>query len=262
MWSLGDYTRVARMLEPGAIELASAIGISPRLRVLDVAAGNGNFALEAARRGADVVASDMTQRMVELGRLRSEAEGRAIVWTIADAESLPFPDASFDMVASVFGAQFAPRPELVALELFRVARPDGLVAMAAYGEGFLSRYAGLLTQLSRPAPVSLPSPFAWGDAEEARRRLTPHATSVELHERVLTMRFGSVADCLEFWAETNPPTIALKTMAPAEVYEQLMTKARGLVEESNASAGGGVTLTNRYLLMLARPRRSPSALRS
>lgn len=259
MWSLGDYGRVARMLEPAAIALAGATNLRPSLKVLDVAAGNGNFALQAARCGAEVVASDLTPRMVELGRERSAAEGRAIEWVEADAEALPFPDSSFDVVASVFGAQFAPRPELAAREMFRVARPGGLVAVAAYGEGFLSRYAGLLVGFSRPAPVDLPSPFAWGDAEEARSRFAAHASTVDVSRHVLVLKFDSVDECLDFWAETNAPTIALRSMAEPEVYAQLMEKARDLVEASNEATGGGVVLTNRYLIALARARQSPSA---
>jgi ubiquinone/menaquinone biosynthesis C-methylase UbiE len=260
MWSLGDYARVATLLEPAALALAEAVAIRPGMRVLDVGAGNGNFALEAARRGAEVVASDLTPQMLELGRRRSEAEGHAVEWIEADAEALPFPDHDFDLVASVFGAQFGPRAELVAEELFRVVKPDGLVAIAAYGHGFLSRYTDLLRELSRPAPVTLPSPFAWGDPEEARRRFAPHASSVEVHERELVMKFGSVDAFLDFWTETNPPTIALQKMAPPEVYAQLLTRARSLVEESNLSADG-VTLGNAYVMALAKPRRSPSAPR-
>ena len=261
MWSLGDYTRVAKLLEPAALALVEAAAIAPGSRVLDVAAGNGNFALEAARRGAEVVASDLTPQMLELGRVRSEAEGQAIEWVEADAEALPFPDHDFDVVASVFGAQFGPRPQLVAAELFRVVKPDGLVAIAAYGQGFLSRYTELLREFSRPAPVEVPSPFAWGDSEEVRRRFAPHVGSVEVHERTLVMNFGSVEAFFDFWTETNPPTIALRTMAPPDVYAQLLTRARSLVDESNQAVDGGVTLTNAYLMALARPRRSPSAPR-
>jgi ubiquinone/menaquinone biosynthesis C-methylase UbiE len=133
MWSLGDYPRLAKVLEPHAEALARACRIRPGATVLDVAAGNGNFAVAAARRGAIVTASDLTPRMVELGRTRSAAGGWHIEWAEADAEQLPFGDASYDLVASVFGAMFAPRPHLVASQLFRVVKPGGLVAMANYG---------------------------------------------------------------------------------------------------------------------------------
>src|SRR5438445_9244037 len=117
MWSLGDYARLAEALEPHAEALADACAIHPGTSVLDVAAGNGNFAIAAARRGATVIASDLTPRMVELGRARSESEGLAIEWQEADAEELPFETDRFDVVVSVFGAMFAPQPERVAAEL-------------------------------------------------------------------------------------------------------------------------------------------------
>src|SRR5215472_7848552 len=120
MWAQGDYPAVARLLEPCAIDLAGLCHVEPGLRVLDVAAGTGNFALEAARRGAIVTACDMTPRMIELGRGRTEEAGQQIDWLEGDAEALPFPDAEFDLVVSVFGAMFAPLPDVVAAELFRV----------------------------------------------------------------------------------------------------------------------------------------------
>src|ERR1700674_3827635 len=104
MWSLGDYSPLAAVLEPHAEALADACEIRPGASVLDVAAGNGNFAIAAARRGAVVTASDLTPNMVELGRTRSAIGGLHIDWSEADAEHLPFADAGYDIVASVFGA--------------------------------------------------------------------------------------------------------------------------------------------------------------
>jgi ubiquinone/menaquinone biosynthesis C-methylase UbiE len=111
MWSLGDYQQLARQFEPTAVALVEACRIGPGMEVLDVAAGTGNVAVAAARQGARVVASDLTPRMVELGRERSAAEGLDIEWLEADAEDLPFEDGRFDVVASSFGAMFAPAPK-------------------------------------------------------------------------------------------------------------------------------------------------------
>src|SRR5712691_1677597 len=144
MWAQGDYAAVAPLLEPCAIKLAGLCDIGPGMNALDVAAGNGNFALAAAGRGAKVTACDLTPKMIEMGRARGKAEGRETEWIECDAEALPFPDASFDVVASVFGAMFAPQPERVASELFRVCRAGGLVAMANYSPyGFLSSMSAL-----------------------------------------------------------------------------------------------------------------------
>src|SRR5437867_11289373 len=115
---------------PAARELVDACAVSAGQEVLDVAAGTGNAAALAAAEGARVVASDFAPRQVERGRARTGAEGLDVEWVVADAEDLPFEDASFDCVFSVFGAQFPPRPERVAAELFRVLRPGGTLGMA------------------------------------------------------------------------------------------------------------------------------------
>src|ERR671914_2627963 len=119
IWGLGDYPELARVLEPAAVDLCDACAVSAGQEVLDVAAGDGNFALACAREGASVVACDISPGMVERGRARSAREGYEIEWLEADAEALPFDDSRFDCVGSSFGAFIAPRPEVVARELFR-----------------------------------------------------------------------------------------------------------------------------------------------
>src|SRR3984893_7367880 len=132
--------------------------------------------------------------MIELGRARTAAEGLDITWQEADAEQLPFPDNRYDVVASVFGAMFAPRPERVAEELFRVIKPGGLVAMANYARGgFLSSFTDvLLNSALAPGGAELPSPFAWGDPAEVRRRFDGRAASLRLESRTVRVRFSSV----------------------------------------------------------------------
>lgn len=252
MWAQGDYVAVARLLEPAAIKLADATQISPGMRVLDVAAGNGNFALAAAERGAKVTAVDLTPRMIELGRARSEAAGYDVEWVRGDAEQLPIADESYDLVATVFGAMFAPQPDAVASELFRACRDDGLVAMANYrSEGFLSSMADLFAQYSTPLPFQLPSPFAWGDSDVVRRRFAGLAGGVEIQADTLTMGFESVDEGWDFWERTNAPTIALRRTLPPERYAEFRRDARLLMEKMNASSEG-LELNSSYVNVLAR----------
>lgn len=253
MWSLGDYPTLAARLQPYAEALAAAAVIGPGMEVLDVAAGDGNLAIAAARRGASVTASDLTPRMVELGRARSEAAGLAIEWFEADAEELPFASASFDVVASAFGAMFAPRPERVAGELFRVARPGGLVAMVSYGSsGFLHRMSELMSRFSRPTSIEMPSPFDWGDAVEVRRRFQNLASSIEVEERAGSFEFGSAEECLEFWERTSPPLIALRSMLPEPAYQEVVTSLACLVDELKDVSDGQLALGWGYAQVLAR----------
>ncbi len=255
MWSLGDYSAVAERLCSCAEEVAEAADVRAGMAVLDVAAGNGNFAVAAARRGAHVTASDITPRMVELGRARSEAEGLAITWQEADAEALPFDTDRFDVVASVFGAMFAPRPERVAAELFRVARPGGLVAMANYAsEGFLGRFAALIAAYAPPAPAPLPSPFEWGEAAEVRRRFQPFASEIAVERRTLTFAFDTIEEGLAFWERTNGPLIALRSMVPTDTYRRIAAQTADLLAESNRADDGRLILDSAYLRIIARKR--------
>jgi ubiquinone/menaquinone biosynthesis C-methylase UbiE len=253
MWSLGDYTPLAEVLEPHSEALADACQIPPGATVLDVGAGNGNFAFAAARRGAVVTASDLTPRMVELGRARSATRGLNIEWAEADAEELPFADAGYDIVASVFGAMFAPQPAVVAAELFRVARPGGLVAMANYSPGgYLGRLSETMASFSARPALELPSPFLWGDEDEVRRRFAPHTDSVEFSRRRRSFESSSIEAFLEFWEATNPPQNALKAMLPPESYQKVVEANRALVEELNESITGHSKVSSHYLQVLAR----------
>jgi SAM-dependent methyltransferase len=234
LWSQGDYPAIAEMLQAPALDLARRIA-SPRARVLDVAAGNGNFAIAAARLGAHVTATDFSPRMLELGRARSEAERLPVTWLEGDAESLPFPDHDFDVVASVFGAIFAPRPERVASELFRVVRPGGTVAMVNYAGGHFQRLSELIGRFSTASAPALPSPFLWGDEEEVRHRFADHAATVDFDRGTLRLRFASFDDWRARFASANPPLMAMKTMLPAAAYEGLERDAWALAEGNRDS---------------------------
>jgi ubiquinone/menaquinone biosynthesis C-methylase UbiE len=253
MWSLGDYGALAVHLEPHAIELAQRSRLQAGSEVLDVAAGNGNFAIAAARLGATVVATDITPGMVELGRSRTASLGLAIEWREADAEQLPFSDERFDVVASVFGAMFAPDPARVATELFRVTKRGGLVAMANYGpKGFLPRFTAMMVERGPAPPPGMHSPFEWGVTDEVHRRFKGLTGSIEIYPQALTFEFESLDAGWAFWERTNPPLMAMLSMLDAEQAAALREDGKKLFAELNQVSGGGLTLESDYLQVLAR----------
>src|SRR5918994_2408403 len=185
MWGLGDYAELSEALRPAAEALADACAVSAGQEVLDVAAGDGNFAIACAREGASVVASDLSPGMVERGRARSEREGYDVEWVEGDAEALPFEDARFDCVGSAFGAFIAPRPDVVARELFRVVRPGGTVGLTAWTpDGVMAEMFGIGRRFS-PLDPEQPPPERWGDEATARERLEPLASRVEFEHGTL-----------------------------------------------------------------------------
>lgn len=167
MWGTGDYPRmVETFLLPIGERLASAIDIRPGVRVLDVASGTGNAAIPAARRGANVTASDLTPALLQAGAARPDAQGLTLEWVEADAEALPFPDASYDVVMSAIGVMFAPHHQAAADELVRVCRPGGTIALLSWTpEGMLGELFRTMKPFAAPPPPgALPAPL-WGSEE-------------------------------------------------------------------------------------------------
>jgi SAM-dependent methyltransferase len=255
VWSLGDYTELARRLEPAARDLVRGCGVGAGQRVADVAAGNGNVAVSAARAGAQVVASDLTPAMVELGRARTEREGLAVEWLEADAEALPFPDASFDRALSAFGAMFVPRPERAAAELVRVLRPDGALGMANWTP---DGYPGQMFAVSReyqPVSDELPAPTEWGRAEVATERLGGLVESVRCEVRHVPFRFESLEGMLDWFERVAGPSRAAREGMPADLHAEMRGGVLEVAARHNRAEDGSVAIDAEYLLVVARGRR-------
>jgi SAM-dependent methyltransferase len=169
-------------MEYGARSFYDRLHVPPGARLLDVACGSGQLALVAAREGMRVTGVDIAENLIERARARAAAEGLKIRFQLADAEALPFPDASFHVVVSVVGAMFAPRPHLVASELVRVCVPGGSIAMANWTQ---SGFAGKMFQTIARfiAPAGMASPVLWGDEGTVRERFGPHVSQLSLTRR-------------------------------------------------------------------------------
>src|SRR5947209_7180634 len=172
-WMAGDFGQIAKTNAKMAEEFALGLPIEPGMRVLDVACGTGNTTIPLARKGANVTGVDIAPNLLEQARARAAAEKLDIRFDEGDAEQLPYGDASFDAVVSMFGAMFAPRPELVGEEVARVLRPGGLLAMANWDPASFTAQMFKVTARHAPMPPGLPPPILWGDEHEVRQRLDP-----------------------------------------------------------------------------------------
>lgn len=251
-WGLGDYGALGRLLEPAAQAVIDGAAVSAGQEVLDVAAGDGNVAVLAAREGADVVASDFAPEQVEAGRRRTDAEGLDVEWVVADAEELPFDDARFDAVLSTFGVMFAPRPDVVARELFRVVRPGGTVGLAAWTpEGFQGQSFAIGRRF-QPPPEGLPASTEWGDPDLVRERLGPYASRVETELRTLPFAFRSRDAMRSFFLEHAGPAQAAQRSMDPERYRAMEEVQARLVDDWNQATDGSVLIEVEYLLAVAR----------
>jgi len=168
-WESGDYGVFAKYLEPGALEFFERLNIPAGTRLLDVACGAGQLTLPAARKGIEVTALDLAANLVQQARTRAAQEHLQVRVDQGDAESLPYPDASFDVVMSLIGSMFAPRPELVASEMIRVCRPGGRIVMGNWTpQGHVGQMFKVIGQYA--PPPAFPSPLLWGDEGTCRQR--------------------------------------------------------------------------------------------
>ena len=212
MWALGDYPAVARDIvgDLGPV-LVQASGVGPGERVLDVAAGSGNASIPAAAAGASVVASDLTPELFEVGRKAAAEAGVEVDWQTADAEALPYPDASFDTVLSCLGVMFAPHHQAGADELVRVLRPGGTLGLLSWTpEGFIGQmFATMKPYAPAPPPGAQPPPL-WGDEDHVRALLGDRVTEVSASRASLVVdEFATPAAFRDYFKANYGPTIAV-----------------------------------------------------
>ncbi len=252
-WGMGEYTWLSEQLRPAAEALCDACAVSAGQEVLDVAAGDGNFALACAAEGASVVASDLAPAMLEKGRARTAAEGYEIEWVEADAEELPFADGRFECAGSVFGAMIAPRPRVVAEELFRVVRPGNTVGMTAWvPDGAATQLFKVAREYARPDP-EVPKIEEWGVEDVVRERFDGLANAIEMERRSLPWRAGSPDEFVSLLEGHAPMQAMAKARMPADVYEKMRAEQLALMREW-AGGEGPLSVDADYLLIVARKR--------
>ena len=218
-WAAGDFDAVVDLIwEVGGVA-AEAADCGPGDRVLDIAAGSGNAAIQAAQRGADVVASDLTPELFVPGAKRAEAAGVELEWVEADAEDLPFEDASFDVALSTFGIMFAPRQSVAAAELARVVKPGGRIALVAWQPtGFVGEMFGTIASFMNPPPPVEAPPVRWG-SEAGAHELLDDAFNISCESRILIQRYDATVDEMTdfFMSRFGPMVMARRASSPPAV---------------------------------------------
>jgi ubiquinone/menaquinone biosynthesis C-methylase UbiE len=246
-WSSGDYAVVGTTLQIVGEELCEALDIRSGQKVLDVAAGNGNVTLAAARRWCDVVSTDYVPSLLERGRIRAAAEGWSIDFKEADAEALPFADASFDVVVSTFGVMFTPNQDKAAAELLRVCKSGGKIGLANWTpEGFIGQlFKTLGTYL--PPPAGAKSPALWGTQARITEMFGMAAASIGAERRHFMFRYRSPEHFLDVFKIYYGPMLKAFAALDDAGQQGLKTDLLGLIGRMNRAQDGTMIVPSEYL---------------
>jgi ubiquinone/menaquinone biosynthesis C-methylase UbiE len=250
-WMSGDYDVFARYMEKDAAVFYQQLGIKPGARLLDVGCGAGQLALIAARAGAKVTGCDIATNWLEQARTRAAAEGLDITFEEGDAEALPYEDGQFDAVVSMFGAMFAPRPELVAAELTRVCRHGGTIAMANWTpSGFIGQMFKTIAR--HIAPSGMPSPALWGDEATVRERFSDGIATLKLTPRLYRFEYPFPPDAVvEFFRVNYGPMTRAFASLDASGQKVLRSELVRLWAEHNTAPGDTTKVDAEYLEVVA-----------
>jgi SAM-dependent methyltransferase len=246
-WSSGDYAVVGTTLQIVGEELCEALDLRSGQKVLDVAAGNGNVTLAAARRWCDVVSTDYVPSLLERGRLRAAAEGLSVEFKEADAEALGFADASFDVVVSTFGVMFAPDHDKAAAGLVRVCKSGGKIGLANWTpEGFIGQLFKVIGKYL-PPPAGSKSPALWGSKVHISELFGAAALSIRTESRTFAFRYRSPEHFVEVFKSYYGPT--LKAFAALDEANQqgLRDDLLALIRRMNRAEDGTMVVPSEYL---------------
>jgi SAM-dependent methyltransferase len=251
-WASGNWDGFAELLRPVGALVLDRIGLVPGLTLLDVGTGSGgNVAIPAAQRGAEVVGADVTPELFDHARRRAAQARVHVTWVEADAQDLPFADASFDRVISTFGAMFAPDHERAAAELVRVCRSGGQIAMTTWvNDGFVGELFKLTGSATPPPPPGVGTPPQWGIETHIEEAFAAAgATPVIAHESVQFV-FPSVEDAVKRYAdEFGPFVMARKALEPQGRWDAFLDEFGDLVNRFNPEQDGSARIQSDYFLI-------------
>lgn len=246
-WSSGDYAIVGTTLQIVGEQLCEALDLRPGSKVLDVAAGNGNVTLAAARRWCEVTSTDYVPTLLERGRERAAAEGLTVDFREADAEALPFADASFDVVVSTFGVMFTADQDKAAAELIRVCRPGGKIGLANWTpRGFIGQVFKTLGKYL-PPPAGTKSPALWGTRERLDEMFGSQASAIAAAPRMFMFRYRSPEHWLDVFKTFYGPILKAFAALDADAQAGLRHDLLGVVGEFNRANDGTMAAPGEYL---------------
>ena len=250
-WESGDYARFAKYLEQGALEFFDRLNVPAGTRLLDVACGAGQLTLPAAKKGIQVTGLDLAANLVEQARARAAEEGLKVQVDEGDAENLPYPDASFDVVMSLIGSMFAPRPELVASEMLRVCKPGGRIIMGNWTpEGHIGQMFKVIGKRV-PPPQNFPSPLLWGDEATCRERLGEGVKDLNITRYLYPFEYpfapAKVVDFfIEYYGPTNRAYRSLDDVGQKALHDDLTA----LWTRNNVAADGTTRVLSEYIAVI------------
>lgn len=246
-WSSGDYAIVGTTLQIVGEELCETLDLRAGQKVLDVAAGNGNVSLAAARRWCNVVSTDYVPTLLERGRARAAADGLTIEFKEADAEALPFSDDSFDVVVSTFGVMFTPNQERAVAELVRVCRSGGRIGLANWTpEGFIGQVFKTLGKYL-PPPEGVRSPALWGTRDRLTEMFGPASVSIKTQPRYFNFRYREPEHFVHVFKTFYGPMLKAFAALDAPKQTALHGDLLALIARMNKVADNGMVVPSEYL---------------
>lgn len=246
-WSSGDYAVVGTTLQIVGESLCEALDLRAGERVLDVAAGNGNATLAAARRWCDVVSTDYVPALLERGRARANAEGLPVQFEQADAENLPYPDRSFDVVLSTFGVMFTPDQDKAAAEMARACKPGGRIGLANWTPGsFVGEIFKTMGRYLPPA-AGVKSPALWGTEARLRELFAERLDTISIERRNFSFRYRNAAHWLEVFRTFYGPMHKAFGVLDATQQESLTADLIDLAERFNCATDGTLVAPSEYI---------------
>jgi ubiquinone/menaquinone biosynthesis C-methylase UbiE len=254
-WASGDFSIIGVTLQIVGESLAEAADVRANERVIDIAAGNGNATLAAARRFAQVTSTDYVPALLEKGRMRAEADGLHVQFQVADAEALPFPDSGFDVALSTFGVMFAPDHARTAHEMLRVVRDGGRIGMANWTpEGFLGQLFKTIGA-HVPPPAGVRSPALWGTEAHLRELFGAGADSIEATRKIFNFRYASAEHWLQVFRDFYGPTNKAFAALEPDGQQALEQDILALLHRFNRAGNASLVVPAEYLEVVITKRR-------